>query len=318
MSQNLIVRPDKNEFLLYSMLIALGLARGDIDIHFLKRKTFDNFKDYTGIGLCRSDYIHHSKSVAYVLTLNEAPDFTQKPNLNLTQDMQNEVEIGSSVFYHLIDFYANTNFESFYKKILPRYREECEFLQSILDKAGIDKLLDDVWELRTPFKMEVIPMPLEGWHSGIGPSIGDVAYQIVGPPFDYSIKHLVGHEGSHPRAKEMLKSINKEIESKDYLLNYAIKNPKYPSSYYHWGTCFEEHFIRAMQLGFIDPVLNSWSNTKKDLEMEKNNSGMVFIDDFYEEIRAYKQDKKGRSLQEAALNILERLGKRYKPDSKVI
>ena len=306
MSGRLVVRPDKNEFLLYAMLNALGLARGNPDSHLLRRRTVDHFEGYSGLGLKQEDYIHHSKPVGYVLTINEAPDFSEKQSLTLDSCMQREVEIGRAVLPHLKHFYQNTDFENFYQKALPRYAEECEFLQGILDRANVRDLLDNVWEVDRPFNMEVIPMPLEGMHSGIGPSVGDTAYQIVGPPFDYGILHLVAHEGSHPRAKRALEPIADEIAARSHLLKHALHQPNYPSSYHHWPTCFEEHFIRAMQVGYIDPVLAVNSDVENRLKREEKGQGMLFIRDFYDELRKHKESPTG-PLTDVALTVLGRL-----------
>ena len=51
MTEKLVVRPDKNMFLLYSMLNALGLARGNSDSHWLRKETIEHFKGYQGLGL---------------------------------------------------------------------------------------------------------------------------------------------------------------------------------------------------------------------------------------------------------------------------
>ncbi len=306
MSGRLLVRPDKNEFLLYAMLNALGLARGNPDYHLLRRKTVDHFQGYSGFGLKQKDYRHHSKPVEYLFTINDAPDFSEKQGLTLDSCAQRQVEIGKAVLPHLKHFYQNTDFEDFYQKALPRYTEECEFLQGILDRANIRDLLDNVWEVVRPFNMEVIPMPLEGIHSGVGPSIGDTAYQIVGPPFDYDILYLVAHEGSHPRAKRALESIADEIAARSDLLKYALEQPNYPDSYHHWPTCFEEHFIRAMQTGYIDSVLGANSDVENKLRREEKGQGMLFIRDFYEELRKHKENPNG-SLTDVALRVLDRL-----------
>lgn len=310
MDKKLLVRPDKNEFLLYAMLNALGLARGNPDSHLLRRRTVEHFREYSGPRLEQEDYVHLSKPVAYVLTINEAPDFSEKKGLALDSCMKKEVEIGRAVLPRLKHFYQNTDFENFYQKALSRYTEECEFLQGILDRANVGNLLDNVWEADKSFNMEIIPMPLEGAHSGIGPSVGDTAYQIIGPPFDCSILHLVAHEGSHPRAKRALEPIAGEIDARSDLLKHALQQPNYPDSYHHWPTCFEEHFVRAMQAGYIDTALGLNLNIDNMLRREEKSKGMLFIRDFYDELKQHKETPVG-SLTDVALKILYRLD-RYK------
>lgn len=312
MTGTLTVKPNKNEFLLYSMLNTLGLARGNPDSHFLRRKTIDHFAGYQGKGLKQEEYLHHSKPVGYVLTLNEVPDLSEKSGLTLNSSMQKEIEFGRAVLSHLKHFYENTDFEDFYQEILPIYQEICGFLQGVLDKSKINEVLDEVWEVDKPFNMEVIPMPLEANGSGIGPSVEDTAYQIVGPSFDYTILRLVAHEGSHPRAKRILEPIKEEIAQKQRLLKKALAHPNYPDSYHYWPTCFEEHFIRAMQQGIINPILGidsfygPSSSIEDRLDREENGKGMIFIRDFHDEIQKYKENQVG-NLQQVALNILERL-----------
>lgn len=311
MEGKILARPDKNEFLLYAMLNVLGLMRGNPDTHFLRRKTVDHFKNYAGVGLKEKDYGHHSKPVGYVLTLNEAPDFSEKQGLTLDSNLQIDIIGGRPVLPHLKHFYNNTDFDDFYQKILPRYQEECEFLQGVMERAKIGDLLDAVWEVDKPFNMEIIPMPLEGARSGIGPSVGDTAYQIVGPPFDYNLVHLVAHEGSHPRAKKTLKPITDEIAAKSHLVRLALKQPNYPDSYgYSWPTCFEEHFIRAMQICCIDSTFSKKYDAEGALGREEKGNGMLFIRDFYEEIKQHKEKPSG-TLADVMVRILERLDKKY-------
>jgi hypothetical protein len=306
----LIVEPNKNEFLLYAMLNTLGLMRGNPDSHFLRRKTVDHFKGYEGMRLRQKKYTHHSKPASYVLTISDAPDFSKKKNIYLNSCMKNEVKIGKKILPYLKHFYKNTDFEEFYQEILPRYKEECEFLQGVLDNAKVRELLDDVWEVKESFNMCVIPMPLEGFMAGVGPSIGNTAYQIVGPPFDYRSLHLVAHEGSHPRAKRTLAPIAKEIFKKNHLVRHALKQPNYPESYSGWSICFEEHFIRAIQAGYIDSVLSN-IDIEERLIREEKDYGMIFIRDFYEEIKNHKKISKG-NLEDVAIRILNRLDSRYK------
>jgi len=306
MAGSLVVRPDKNEFLLYSMLNALGLAKGNPDSHFLRRQAVDHFNGYKGIGLKERDYNHHSKPVSYVLTINEPPSLSVKSNLKLEEIEEDECNIGSVVLPHLKHFYENTDFEDFYQRILPVYELECNFLQGVLERADIKGILERVWEVNEPLEMAVIPMPLEGFSSGIGPSVNDISYSIVGPPFDYSTPRLVAHETSHSIAKKILKPIRSEIESRKDLLDLVLKNPNYPKTYHHWQTCFEEHFIRAMQIGFINPELK-WDIKVEEALKVQEKKGMIFIGDFYEELKRHKQNPEKKDLSRVVNGILSRL-----------
>jgi len=311
MEERLVVRPDKNEFLLYAMLSSQRLIGGHPDIHFLRRKTLDHFQGCPKLGLKERCYRHHSKPGGYVLTLNEAPDLTEKQGLDLDSQMKREIKSGKRVLPYLKRFYKTTDFEDFYQSILPRYQEECEFLQGIFERENLIDILDEAWEAENLFQIEAIPMPLES--GGIGPSIGNTCYPVFGPPFNYRSLYLVAHESSHPIAKRTIRHpLNDEIDKRAHLLKQAQKHPNYPKEYSYWRTCFEEHFIRAMQNGFIDPIFfkEEGFKVKGALEMEEQRCGMVFIKDFYDEIRKHKEKPK-RTLADVALRILERLDEKY-------
>lgn len=312
MNQKLIVRPDKNEFLLYSMLDAYGLARGSPDSHFLRRKTRDHFSGYNGIGLAEKMYGHYSKPAKYALILNEAPDFTERQDFEFELCSKRDIMSGRAVLPFLIHFYKNTDFEEFYNTILPRYKEDCDFMQRFLDRLKINYLLDEIWKVDEPFNDVVIPMPLEGSRSGVGPGFCSTAFHIIGPPFDISNLDLILHEGSHPRAKQGLKPIMSEIKKKSHLLEITMKNPDYSRAYCTWRTCFEEHLIRAMTICHLYPRIGFSDNQEKFLKTEEEWNGMIFIRDFYDEIRKHDSDR--MNLQEVALSILKALDKKYNPD----
>ncbi len=303
----IIARPDKNEFLLYSMLDALSLARGNKDTHYIRRKVADSFDGYEGVGLSTEDYGHHSKPATYVLTLTEAPFLEEIQGLELDDETKSEIENGRSVLHHMTHFYNNTDFERVYEGILPFYKAECEFVENLMNRSEMDQILDYVWGAEN--YMEVIPMPLEGQRSGIGPSLGKTAYQIVGPPFDFNTIFLVAHEGSHPRAKTVIKPIADEVSKSKELLRKAAAQQGFPAEYRNWKTCFEEHLIRAVQACMINPELVGDSKpVEKQLDSEYKNKGMVYIYDFAEEL---KQKGSGSDMTETALRILRRLDKKY-------
>ena len=309
MNQKIVARPDKNEFLLYAMLDTYGLMRGNPDSHFLRRKAKDHFSGYKGIGLTQRMYCHHSKPVSYVLLLNEAPDFAERRDIEFDSCSKIDIKKGRAVLPYLIHFYKSTDFEEFYNSILPRYKEECDFVQGILDRSKISYLLDEIWKVVDPFYDIVIPMPLEGAKSGVGPGFCGKAFHIIGPPFDSGILELIVHEGSHPRAKHVLKPIKSDIKEKSHLLEIAMKNPNYSNNYNNWEVCFEEHLIRAMSIYYLHPKLGVNETANQFLKIEEEWSGMVFIRDFYDEIR--RHDSAKVSTQEVALDILRALDKKY-------
>lgn len=305
MDQSIIVKPNKNEFLLYSLLISLDLMRGNLNSDSLRTETYYHFKGYKGIGLKEENYIHHSKPAAYILTINQVPDFSEKKDIFLDERTKFNVSRGKIILPHLIHFYENTDFENYYKKILPRYKNRCVQLKKVLENTQINKILNEIWEVKDNFKMEIIPMPLEGEHSGIGVAVNNTAYQIIGPPFGTSSLSLIIHEASHPRAKALLSSLSQEIEKESYLLKIAQNHPKWPKNYNNWTICFEEHLIRAVQVGFLNPKFKI-KTVEQGLAEEENRKGMVFIKVFYEELKQY-MDKKEGNLKEAVIRILHKL-----------
>lgn len=308
MEKGIIVKTDKNTFLLYSMLDALGLMRGTIDSHTIRKKTYDHFKNYKGAGLSIHDYKHHSKAVAFVLTINEPPTFSNKYNKSELENIETEILYGRKVLTHLKHFYKNTDFASFYKEILPSYKKECTFLQSILGGKNLNSLLNTVWQVDDNFNMVVIPMPLEGKRAGVGPNISKTAYQIVGPPFDkYTLGNVI-HEASHPRAKAVLSDFKEEINNVNHLFSIAKEHPSWPQTYGNWNTCFEEHLIRAVQLIIIHPRIN-FGVYDELLKFQMDAEGMVFLKDICEVIKQYKD--RGYEIRNLVLEILNNLNDKY-------
>lgn len=295
---------NKNLFLLYTLLDQKGLARGSVDSHYLRRKTYDYFRSYEGPALSTDDYGHHSKLVTFVLALEDAPSFAQIPITISSDETNREIKRGSVILSHLKHFYDNTDFEDYYQKMLPIWNEEVSFVDEIVKRQKLDELLDDVWQIKTPMEMVIIPMPLEGIHSGIGPGFNNKSFQVFGPPFDYSCVHLLAHEGSHPRAKLLLRNLYELIETKHELLQKIKENPNSVNYYNTWETYFEEHLIRAVQIAYIDPILFPGEvDFEVSLSHEINKKGMIYIQTFYDILIAHK----GESLIDTVKTILEAL-----------
>ena len=89
-----------------------------------------------------------------------------------------------------------------------------------------------------------------------------------------------------------------------------MKHVNHPKLVYKsWTDCFNEHFIRAMQTGFIDPEIGSRS-VEKGLQYHEQGHGMVFIRDFYDELKEHKAHPTG-TLADVTLRILNRLDRKY-------
>ncbi len=311
---NIKVETNKNVFLVYSLLRYLGHLTEKTqspDYHHLCRKTVDHFSKFDiEIELKQEDYIHHSKPVTYALTIEDAPSFRTKDISKQNEFIQYDIDKGSVVKDALIQFYKETDFEDYYQLILPRYSEEVEFIQQIVDNDDLNSRLNDIWTIDSVdnFGMVVIPMPLEGKRSGIGPSIENTAYQIVGPPFDIEIMHNLIHEASHPRAKKIIANHLDDIEEHGYLFDKLKKNPKFPKSYTIWRTAFEEHLVRSVQLALVESKYQVFP-AEVILASEKNNKGMEYIYDFYDVI---VENTKGEyDMGDIVLKILDVLEGKY-------
>lgn len=303
-----ISRPDKNQFLLYSMLIALKQLRGKVDSHHLRRKTTEHFQKYSGIGLQESEYIHHSKPVAFMLTLEEAPVFKPKKIGSQNEYVQYDIDKGNIILPHVKHFYQTTDFEDFYAEILPYYLAETDFIQQMMDNLGLDEFLNDLYQIDSPMDMVIIPMPLEAKRSGIGPYIDNTSYQIIGPSFDYEILWNIVHEASHPRAKEVFRDIEEKIESYKHLFPRLQENPRWSRNYNNWRTAFEEHFIRAMQATFINPRFDI-QTTENTLQIDEQGQAMLYVRDIHEVLKKYID--RSFNIHSVIEESLEYLDKKY-------
>ncbi len=162
MAKNISVQHSKNLFLLYSLLNVTTGVDDSVDSHFLRRKTFDHFKDYEGLGLCEEDFVDYSWLVTYVLTLDE--NLEEGKNLHLTSAAQQKVVASRKIRPHLVHFKEHTDFDQFYvDEILPVYEEICSFLQGICDRLDLASFLDEIWGVEGSKDFSLIPMPLRYW-----------------------------------------------------------------------------------------------------------------------------------------------------------
>lgn len=310
---NITVKTSENLFLTYTLLHYLNhlnLRVPSPDYHFLCRKTVDHFSKFDiKINLSIDEYIHHSKPVTYALTLDEPPSFTQKKIGLQDQFMQEDIEKGAIIHDALVKFYNETDFSDYYKSILPFYNEEVKFIQEIIDRKDLNSHLNEIWTVDDyEFQMEVILMPLEGKGSGLGPSINNVSYQIVGPPFNIENMYAIVHEASHPRAKKIMNSHLDEIEELSKLFERLKNNAKFPKSYTIWRTAFEEHLVRTVQLALVEDYYQIYP-ADLILSNELKNKGMEYIYDFYEVINAHVNGD--YRMDDIILKILDRLKEKY-------
>lgn len=299
------VTTHKNLFLTYALLDVYGLARGDRDSHYLRRKTYEHFKSYKGKPLNQEQYGHHSKLVAFALSIEPAPSFKIIPQTTIDEYLAHDIKTGSVILSYLKDFYTQTDFEKFYtNEIVPFWIEEVKFIEGIVNRANLEQILDEAWQTHGKLETKVIPMPLEQESSGVGYSFNGVAYPVFGPPFNKDCLFLLAHECSHPRAKLILKDMWELINTKEYLFNELKKAESFQVNYNQWKTYFEEHLIRAMQLLELYPRIEpSDVRIENFLEREKERKGMIYIYTFYENLKK----NRGKDLHETIKKIIEAL-----------
>lgn len=291
---------NKNIVLLYALLNRFGQAYGETTSTSLRGDMIEFFKDYDGKKPNSDKYTHPSKGVFWSLMVSEIPEFKTK-EIKLNEQNEWGFKLGSYLKPYLLNFYNNTNFEEYYEKVLPKLENiKNKFKQSFKNK-GIEKVLEETWGVSIKEQMIVIPNPFS--EGSFGPQIGDINYQIIGMwdnrKFS-SYSHNIIHEGSHPLAKEVQKPYKSLINSKKHLLKEVMKHPNY-KGYKPWYSCFEEHLIRAVQRGLIAPKLDSDYPVKKGLQFELENSGMIFIQEFYDVL------VKSKSVGEAIPSIVDNL-----------
>ena len=310
--KNIKIIPNNNLYLLYSLLNVNSEFNVDDSIysHFLRWKTYNHFKKYNGIKVSPElKGLDYSWFVSYVLTLKK-DKLKQKTKLILNENYKNKVEKSKEILKHMLHFASHTDFDKFYiSEILPSYNEICIFLKDIVIKSNIEQIINDAWNTNSrEFPMIIIPMPLEGIKSGIGPYINNISYQIVGPPFNYSILHNIAHEGSHPRVKKYLDKYNNEINNLTFNQFYDTANDLIKKLYCNKMSIFEEHLIRANQIAKIDsklfkimyPIMDTY-NASQFLAYEESEKSMVYIRIFYDELL------KENNIDHAIKNIINKM-----------
>lgn len=303
----MVVKTDKNVFLLYTLLDSYNLMRGSREKNKIREKTYEHFKSYKGINLTIHDYKHHSKAVAFVLTVGKPPSFDKNVKDEDLGLIKNEIRYGKNILPYLKHFYENTDFEDYYQKILPEYKKESSKLSEILKSYNLNQIINEVWQTGDGLKMVIIPMPLEARMSGVGPIVGNITYQVIGPPFNKNNLYLIIHEACHPRAKLVLRGFEDKIKSANKLFSIAKKHPKWPEHYNDWLVCFEEHLIRAVQAFFINPKIGL--EGKNYIKYQLNEKGMVFIEDIVSILEKYNDSN--YQMSEIVVDILDSLMEKY-------
>lgn len=295
MSGEVIVKPDKNVFLAYCVsAVILDFYGGDMGDP-ISLKTIENFNHFKNKiqpkGKVDLSYIGISS-----LILSEAPGLTKKQNLNLPRTMKSVVRRHKDHSKLIKYFYEHSNFESFYNSILPEYQTLCDKFREKINgiHPNLNKELNEIFKLETPFSNDVIiPIPLESYKEGFGFSIGDTAYQIIGPPFDSSNIGCVIHEALHPRVnRAVMEPLHDEISKRKVYLNQFSKPDHFFPYSSNWPNCFEEHFVRALQIALFEiSGLKKYMSITDELEGDELLSRC--IDYAFNNFKSGKGDMKG-------------------------
>jgi len=293
------VKPNKNLFLLYTFLNNFNSSEENQDTHWLRRKTFDYFKKFKFENLnINFDF----RTILYMFTLNEAPDFSLKKDLVANREVRNAIEVSQIILPIIKKFYNGTFFENFYRKILKSYKEECIFIEGIIKRYKIVEALLWVFDKTFPEYVEIIPMPLENKYSSKILDLKEGGCIIIGPPFDINIIYPLIRKLCNFPVKKIFKSISYEIDKRRELFS------KISSKYKTWEELFEEYFIRTIQLAYILPLLEVNIDIEKQLQDEEKDMPLIRL--FYK--IAKNEEKINGSLSYLAIKLLEELDKFYK------
>jgi len=231
-------------------------------------------------------YVHPSKTVTWALVVDNPPEFAKK-NQNLDERTDYSFKQGEYIKPFLKNFYERADFEKYYKETLPKLDELVSAFKNQFENQEIETILEKTWGRTIEQDMIVIPNPYT--QGSFGPKIGGIHYQVLGVWDGREIStydHSIIHEGSHPLAKEILDQHWDLINTKEHLLAKVQNHENYPKAYNHWQICFEEHLIRAVHKGVINPNIKENYNVEEALQKETDKNGMILIKKFYEGITA--------------------------------
>ncbi len=278
---------NKNLIAVFSLLNRFNQAFGEPK-HPLRKEIINHFKNYLGEAPKVEDYIHEYKLVVYSLSVTNIPELKMKTQLSEESIWQ--AKIGETIKPYLLDFYNNTDFEKYYGQYITLQLENIVInYRSIVEALNLTQILTTTWKTNVEYSLNIVTNPLT--RGSFGPTIRGINYQVIGEVSDSYLPELILHEGSHPLAKRFIEPYAVDIEKYSYLLEFAQAHPKYSEAYNSWNTCFEEHLIRAVQVGLLNPMLHKSFDIDASLRLEKSSKGMVFIDTFYSEIKNGLSDK---------------------------
>lgn len=248
---NVSVRADEGMFTLFAALNAAGYDMENFDLPYspvrqLVRERLSGIR-FSGQERLRTSIqvMHPYALIVWRLHYGQFPEFKR------VQSGWWDKSIPAFAFFGLDSqmrsFYEEMKIGDLWEEVRPMYEEEAALYQQAGGQAVQNALnycrMQDI-QLK---KFVIIPNLLDAHWSGKGPTVGDVAYVVVGPSEEGKADiDLLQHEALHsivgPLVEANLTVINEENRSELYK---ALKT-HVPSSYGSWESIIEEQVVRAI------------------------------------------------------------------------
>jgi hypothetical protein len=313
MPGEIIVRPSKGDFLLFTVMNIAGYHEncGYAILHPLRHKARQRYSQEINNPVILefydvwSNYFRKGRAGAVADDI-QMMEFGLEPacNEHVTQ-LRNILD----------NFRKSCDFDSFYEEIAGEYRVVCQESKNALKDVPIIETLDQAWECEPNLQFYVIPRPLDSVYAGHEAMIGENALAMVSPLVagtevtfdDLGLRDIVGHEFSHFYAKEIKDQMLQISESRDIKGRAEDFFKTQKARGYSGSNVIDETLIRAMQTRYINPFLEFERMTVGErLEYHHERHGFEHIRAFDEAIREHKENPKG-TLAEAMVETIEKL-----------
>jgi hypothetical protein len=245
------VRIDEGMFTLFAALNAAGYDRENFDLPYsparqLVREQL-NASSFNGQEFLRKrlQTLYPYDLIIWRLHYGQPPEFER------VQSGWWDENIPAFAFWgldaELRNYYINNDIAALWEEVRPMYEEEAALYQQASGRAVQEALdytrMQDV-QLK---KYVVIPNLLDAHWSGKGPTVGDVAYMVVGPAEDGKADvGLLQHEALHSIVGELVAANMDAIDTEKGTELYNKLRDRVPSGYGSWESIVEEQVVRAV------------------------------------------------------------------------
>ncbi len=245
------VRVDEGMFTLFAALNAAGYDRENFDLPYsparqLVRERL-NGSSFTGNEFLRKrlQTLYPYDLIIWRLHHGQPPEFDRVQAGWWDENIPAFAFWGLDV--QLRNFYINNDLETLWEEVRPMYEEEAALYQQASGRAVQEALaytrMQDV-QLK---KFVVIPNLLDAHWSGKGPTVGDVAYMVVGPAEDGKTDvGLLQHEALHSIVGGLVEANMDAIDEQKGTKLYGKLKDRVPSGYGSWESIVEEQVVRAV------------------------------------------------------------------------